>query len=102
MEKVITICGSMKFADTQRKVAETLELQNQWCVLQCIYGDGGHNYTKRDIQILDKAHKTKIDLSDAIYVVNVGGYIGSATQNEIEYAKANGKEIIYHEPMCVL
>ena len=25
------------------------------------------------------------------------GYIGQSTRSEIEYAKANGKEIIYHE-----
>lgn len=42
-------------------------------------------------------HKKKIDISDAIYVVNIDGYIGSSTRSEIEYAKNNGKEVIYHE-----
>ena len=35
-------------------------------------------------------------LSDAIYVVDIGGYIGSMTREEIKYAKENGKEIIFH------
>lgn len=28
---------------------------------------------------------------------NIDGYIGNSTRNEIEYAKNNGKEVIYHE-----
>lgn len=42
-------------------------------------------------------HRTKIDLSDAIFVVNIGGYIGESVKSEIEYAKEKGKEIIYLE-----
>jgi len=30
-------------------------------------------------------------------VINVGGYIGSSTRSEIEYAKANGKAVNYWE-----
>jgi hypothetical protein len=36
-------------------------------------------------------------MADEIYVINVGGYIGSSTRSEIEYAKANGKGIRYLE-----
>ena len=42
-------------------------------------------------------HKRKIDMADAIYVINVGGYIGSSTRSEIEYARRMGKEILYLE-----
>ena len=41
----------------------------------------------------------KIKISDAIYVINVNGYIGSSTSKEIEYAKKLGKEVIYLEPI---
>jgi hypothetical protein len=34
---------------------------------------------------------------DEIFVINVGGYIGASTQNEIEYAKSQGKPIRYLE-----
>lgn len=37
-------------------------------------------------------------MSDAIYVVNVNGYIGDATKKEIEYAKSLQKEILSLEP----
>ncbi len=36
-------------------------------------------------------------LMDEIYVINVGGYIGSSTRSEIEYAKATGKPVRYLE-----
>ena len=52
--------------------------------------------TKWDTYQLDKIHRKKIDISDAIYVVNIDGYIGNSTKNEIEYAKKNNKEVIYH------
>ena len=47
--------------------------------------------------MLEKMHKEKINLSDAIFVVNVDGYIGESTKSEIEYAKEHNKEIIYLE-----
>lgn len=42
------------------------------------------------------AHYKKIDLSDAIYVVDINGYIGESVRNEINYAEQQGKQIIYH------
>ena len=41
-------------------------------------------------------HREKIKISDTILVVNVNGYIGSSTKNEIEYAKSLNKEVIYY------
>ena len=48
-------------------------------------------------EMLDDMHKRKIDMADEIYVINVGGYIGSSTKSEIEYVKATGKGIRYLE-----
>lgn len=48
-------------------------------------------------EMLDDMHKRKIDMADEIYVINVGGYIGSSTKSEIEYANATGKGIRYLE-----
>lgn len=95
--KVVTICGSMKFAKEMMKVSEKLELEDGYVVIQCIYNNSDRNYEKSEIEILDKLHKKKIEISDAIYVVNVGGYIGESTKNEIEFAKSLKKEIYYYE-----
>ena len=40
-----------------------------------------------------------IDMADEIFVINVGGYIGSSTRSEIEYAKATGKPMRFLEPV---
>lgn len=47
--------------------------------------------------MLDDIHKGKIDLSDEIFVINVGGYIGASTKNEIEYAESTDKVVKYLE-----
>ena len=47
--------------------------------------------------MLDDMHKRKIDMADEIFVINVGGYIGSSTRSEIEYAHATGKPVRYLE-----
>ena len=47
---------------------------------------------------LDKLHKHKIDLADEVLVLNVGGYIGSSTRSEVDYAIAHGKPVRWLEP----
>ena len=47
---------------------------------------------------LDELHLRKIDLSDEVFVLNVGGYIGASTARELAYAQATGKHIRYLEP----
>lgn len=47
--------------------------------------------------MLDDIHKRKIDMADAIYVINKGGYIGSSTKSEIQYAYEHGKDVIFME-----
>ena len=94
--KVVTICGSMRFAKQMQEIALELETKRGYCVFQPI-GDADTKLTDEDIKRLAEAHYHKIDLSDAVYIVNIGGYIGKSVSEEIEYAKAHGKEIIMHE-----
>ena len=47
---------------------------------------------------LDELHKRKIDLADEVLVLNVGGYVGSSTRSEIEYARLHGKPLRWLEP----
>ena len=48
-------------------------------------------------EMLDDMHKRKIDMADAIFVINVDGYIGQSTKSEIEYAIMKGKRVDYLE-----
>ncbi|MBQ8615552.1 MAG: hypothetical protein IJ415_03190 [Clostridia bacterium] len=95
--KVVTICGSMKFASEMQKIATNLETKHGWCVIQCCYGIDKKTLTQQEMDNVVNAHWKKIDISDAIYVVNIDGYIGNSTKNEIEYAKQHSKEVICHE-----
>ena len=96
--KVIQVCGSMKFVREMMEISEKLELQGN-IVLMPIYNLSRANkdaFTKEEILVLDKMHKERIKLSDAILVVNVDGYIGNGTKSEIEFAQSLNKEIIYY------
>lgn len=76
-----------------------LELEGN-CVLTVVYppnNETKESYTKEEGNILDRMHKQRIDMADSIFVVNVGGYIGKSTKEEIEYAKKQKKEILYLE-----
>lgn len=92
--KTYTICGSMRFAEEMKEIAYALETMNDYNILQCVYCEGAPSY--EEVKRLEAAHYRKIDLSDGIYVVNIGGYIGASVSKEIEYAEKSGKEVIYH------
>ncbi len=95
--KVVTICGSVKFWDKIQEMSERLELENEYAVIGIIPHVMDRDLTEYEKDTLGELHKIKIALSDAIFVVNVNGYIGESVKNEIEYAKQYGKEIIYLE-----
>lgn|SRR5574344_2209730 len=97
MSKIVTICGSMKFKDKMMEIAKELEIKNKYVVIQCVYSNDKFNEDEQ--QTLADLHFKKIEISDAIYVINIDGYIGSSTTKEIEYARKIGKEVMYLEPI---
>lgn len=94
--KTITVCGSMKFADEMKRIAFELESLNGYNVLQCTYNDLNMEITPEMFNNLKKAHFKKIDMSDMIYIVDINKYIGDSVKQEIEYAKKQHKEIVFH------
>lgn len=97
--KVITLCGSTRFKDAFMETQKRLTLEGNIVISVGLFGHSGDDevWTGNTKEMLDDMHKRKIDMSDEIYVINVGGYIGSSTKSEIEYAKANGKTVRYLE-----
>ena len=94
--KIITLCGSLKFQKEMMEVAEKMALEGH-CVLTPVYPTSNNiKRTEEEMAKLKESHFKKIELSDAILVVNVNDYIGESTKLEIEYAKKLGKEIIYY------
>lgn len=75
--KTVTICGSMKFETEMQRIAFLLETKHNMNVLQCVYNVDNLDITPMEQVSLENAHYRKIELSDAIYVVDIQGYIGN-------------------------
>lgn len=95
--KVITLCGSTKFKDEFMRVQKELTLAGNIILSVGCFGHSGDKFTDDQKQMLDDMHKRKIDMADAIFVINKDGYIGSSTTSEIKYAREHNKEVIYME-----
>ena len=95
--KVITLCGSTKFKEDFERVNRELTLMGNIVISVGCFGHAGDTFTDEQKVMLDDIHKRKIDMADAIYVINKDGYIGSSTRSEIQYALRTGKQIIYME-----
>lgn len=97
--EVVTLCGSTKFKDEFITANRELTLQRIIVISVGLFGwDEGRPeevFGEDTKKMLDEIHKRKIDLADRIHVINVGGYIGSSTRSEIEYAEKTGKKITY-------
>ena len=96
---IITLCGSTRFKEQFLEAQKRLTLEGNIVISVGLFGHSGDEevWAPGTKEMLDDMHKRKIDLADAIYVINVGGYIGASTRSEIEYAKATGKEVLYLE-----
>ena len=96
---VITLCGSTKFKDEFIKAQQDLTLQGNIVISVGLFGhtDMPQIMNTETKEMLDDLHKAKIDISDEIFVINVGGYIGSSTKSEIEYAIENNKKVSFLE-----
>lgn len=104
--KVITLCGSTRFKDQFMEAQKKLTLEGNIVISVGLFGHAGDSEVWENMdegtltktkEMLDDMHKRKIDMADEIYVINVGGYIGSSTRSEIEYAIATGKTVRYLE-----
>ena len=97
--KVITLCGSTHFKEQFLEAQKRLTLEGNIVISVGLFGHSGDEevWNEGTKEMLDDMHKRKIDMADAIYVINVGGYIGSSTRSEIEYAKKQGKQVLYLE-----
>lgn len=97
--KVITLCGSSRFLlEFQKKNAE-LTLQGNLVFSIAMVSsavEGELPSTKKGI--LDSVHMHKIRMSDEIFVINPGGYIGDSTRREIDFATKIGRRVNYMEP----
>ena len=96
---IVCLCGSTRFMGAFFETGwnETLAGKIVLSVGVCKHAKdhGAEALGPEVVEALDDLHKRKIDLADEVLVLDVGGYIGSSTRSEIEYATAKGKPIRY-------
>ena len=98
---VICLCGSTRFKDEFQRLTREFTLQG-FLVLSVVFyvhdqSDPDYVRITSKKAMLDEIHLQKIRMSNGIYVINKGGYIGESTRREIEYAKSIGKTVQYME-----
>ncbi len=95
--KIITLCGSTKFYNEFDDCMLKLTLAG-WSV----FSIGTHKFSDQELKqvidrkaMLDNMHKDKIDASECIFVIDVGGYTGDSTKSEIAHTIKCNKPVYY-------
>lgn len=99
--KIICLCGSTRFKDAY--VAANFRFSTEGAIVLTIgwwsqVSDRNLTLTPAEKELVDRVYLSKITLADEVFVLNVDGYIGESTANEIAHAEKLGKQIMYLEP----
>lgn len=95
---VICLCGSTRFKEKFIEVARDFTLKGYIVTMPMVFvHSGDENISNEQKKFLDEVHKAKIADADLVYILNVDGYIGNSTRDEIEWALALNKKIEYLE-----
>ena len=98
--KIICLIGSTKFKDTFEKVAQELSLAGNIVLKPNVFSQYDDiDLTNEQCNLLIEATRKEIKMADEIMVINVNGYIGDLTLQEIGYAYTKGKRISFIEPL---
>ena len=104
--EVVCLCGSSRFVAEMAMIAWGLEKEGKIVLsLHLLPADypgvaADHQAEAEGVAAhMDALHLRKIDLADRVLVVNVHGYIGDSTRNEIRYAVRAEKPVVYLEPV---
>lgn len=93
---IITICGSLRYTREMLHAYHVLSDQGFMVFLPNINLEvdipTGSSPANEDNQIL---HDAKISFGDAIFIINVDGYIGESTFHEFKLARKLGKRIFW-------
>lgn len=99
--KVVCLCGSTKFKKEFLEQQQRLTLAGNIVLSVGVFGHSDHiDLSATEKTMLDDIHKQKIEMSDEIFVINKGGYIGESTQSEINHAVLLKKPIVFMEENC--
>jgi hypothetical protein len=101
--KIVCLCGSTRFVHEFN--AQRQRLMRAGCIVLGIditapqtQGDDPQHCDPALKAGMDELHRRQLDLCDEAFILNVGGYIGESTRDEIDYAERTGKPVRYLEP----
>lgn len=94
---IVTLCGSTRFWEAFRKANHDETMAGR-VVLSVGCDAKSEDITSEQKVQLDRLHFVKIKMSHEILVLNVDGYVGDSTRNEIAYAVLEHKGIRWLEP----
>lgn len=96
--KIVCLCGSTRFKAAYLSANFDETMKGNIVLSVGFYANADNiRITEKQKIALDKLHFEKIKLADEILVLNVGGYIGYSTGNEIIFARRRNKVIKYLE-----
>lgn len=102
---IVTLCGSTRFYSAFQRANYEETMAGRIVLSVGFYGHAGEQAhgetvgcTPTQKHDLDALHFDKIAMSDEILVLNVDGYVGDSTRNEIAFAVAHHKGIRWLVP----
>ena len=101
MRGIITLCGSVRFKELFEE-ANRLLTRADWIVLTVAEFDHAmlHDSTNNEGMLLktqlDMLHRSKIDISQAVLVLDKDGYVGDSTRGEIAHAIDEMKLVYFY------
>jgi hypothetical protein len=97
--RAVTICSSSKFYETAKRLAKALDEEGlQVFTPRFEFSEEFVTVTAEEKAELTLDFLGKISRSDAIFVIDEGGYTGRSVCIEVGYASALGKKVIVSEP----
>jgi hypothetical protein len=98
--KTITLVGSTRFPEVWAKAMRDLTIAGNIVHTVGLFGHQEDLDMNSPLKrLLDRVYLKKIRQSDKIFVLNKDGYIGMGAWDEIMYAIAQDKEIVFLEPL---
>lgn len=99
----IALCGSTRFKSTFESWNHALAISGHTVYSLSLFGREATDIGKEGNVIISESEKVTLDLvhldkilnSQAIVIIDVGGYIGFSTKREIEWARLQRKNIYW-------